>query len=101
MKQLDHPNIVRMLEYFVDAANIYIVYELIEGEELFSHLLGVENYVRENFPVIFSQLLLVLEYCHRQGYAHLNIIPDNILIIQKNGQYILKLVGFSQAYEFK
>lgn len=44
--QLDHPNVTRLLEYFLDATNIYIVYEKIEGEELFSHLLGVEDHVR-------------------------------------------------------
>ena len=99
--QLDHPNVPRLQEYFVDESNIYIIYEKIDGEELFTHLLGVENYIRENFPSIFHQLLLILEYCHRKGYAHLNIVPDNILIANKNGTYLLKLVGFSQAYEFK
>ena len=98
MRELDHPHVSKMLEYFIDDHNIYIIYEEIEGEEFFSHLLGVEDHLRQNFPIIFKQLLLVLEYCHRKGYAHLNILPDNILVTKNNGNYLIKLVGFSKAY---
>ena len=94
MKELCHPNVSRLLEYYIEESNIYIIYEKIEGDELFSHLLGVEDHVRYNFPSIFRQLLLVLESC--RGYAYLNIVPDNILITNKNDNYFLKLVGFRE-----
>lgn len=57
----------------MDESNIYLVFEYIEGEELFGHLLGVDESVRENFPSIFHQLLSALEYCHKKGYAHMGV----------------------------
>jgi len=31
LKQMDHPNIVKIYEYFEDSEHLYIVMELIEG----------------------------------------------------------------------
>lgn len=36
LKHLDHPNIVRIYEYFEDEERIYIIMELCRGKELFS-----------------------------------------------------------------
>lgn len=36
LKQLDHPNIIRIYEYFNEPKYIYIVMEYCEGGELFS-----------------------------------------------------------------
>ena len=38
MKEIDHPNIVKIYEYFETNDFIYIVMELITGGELFEHI---------------------------------------------------------------
>ncbi len=38
LKQLDHPNIVKMFEFYQDKGNFYIVTELIKGAELFDKI---------------------------------------------------------------
>ena len=35
MKTIDHPNLVKIYEYFEDRDRIYIVMEILEGGELF------------------------------------------------------------------
>ena len=38
MSKLDHPNIIKIHEYFVDNERYYIVMELCEGDSLFSEI---------------------------------------------------------------
>ena len=38
MKNIDHPNVIKIFEYFDTARFIYIVMELLEGGELFDHI---------------------------------------------------------------
>lgn len=38
MKQLDHPNIIKLFETFEDKQFIYLVMELCEGGELFDKI---------------------------------------------------------------
>lgn len=35
MKELDHPNVIRLYETFEDQRNVYLSMELCEGGELF------------------------------------------------------------------
>lgn len=35
LSKLDHPNIIKVYEYFEDNDNLYIILELADGEELF------------------------------------------------------------------
>jgi len=35
LRELDHPNVIKMYETFEDSDNVYLVMELCEGGELF------------------------------------------------------------------
>lgn len=38
LKQLDHPNIVKIYEFYQDKMNFYLITEFIEGGELFDRI---------------------------------------------------------------
>ena len=38
LKQLDHPNIVKIFEYFQDETNVYLIMEYLRGGSLFDRL---------------------------------------------------------------
>lgn len=38
LKNLDHPNIVKLYEVFEDDDYLYLVFELVDGEELFEYI---------------------------------------------------------------
>lgn len=42
LKQLDHPHIVKIYEFYQDNKNLYLVTEYIEGGELFDRIAKVK-----------------------------------------------------------
>lgn len=42
LKQLDHPNIVKIYEFYQDKSNFYLITEFIEGGELFDKITKIK-----------------------------------------------------------
>lgn len=41
MKELDHPNVIKLFETFEDSSSIYLIMEMCEGGELFDKIQDV------------------------------------------------------------
>ena len=79
LSKLDHPNIIRFIDFVEDESSIYIVLELAAGGNLLEHL------EHGPFPEpiaknIFKQLLEGVEYLHAHDIAHRDLKPANILV---------------------
>lgn len=77
--KLDHPNIVKVLEYS-SGDNPFIVMEYIDGESLGAKLERVGKLSEEESLAIVVQVAHGLHRAHRQGLVHRDIKPDNILV---------------------
>lgn len=54
MMRLDHPNILRLIDYFEDKKNVYLVLELCTGGELFDRIISNKYYNEEDARIIFK-----------------------------------------------
>jgi calcium-dependent protein kinase len=97
LKSLDHPNIVKIYEYFQDNECIYIVMELVKGKELFQYIVENPSVTEETAAVIFRQLLSAISYLHATEIVHRDIKPENIIFDGK----IVKLIDFGTSKKFK
>jgi serine/threonine protein kinase len=78
--KLDHPNIVRVMEYNDQGESPYLVMEFVEGESL-ADKLDREGQMPEDEAVhIVSQVCHGLHWAHCQGLIHRDIKPDNIMV---------------------
>jgi calcium-dependent protein kinase len=57
LKQLDHPNIVKLYEVYSDSRNIYMVTEYLEGGEVFDLILKSKHFNENIAAKIMKQLL--------------------------------------------
>jgi len=94
MRMFDHPNIVKVHDYFKAGSHYYMAMEFVDGlsldklikkKALISPLTGI---------LIFQQVCLGLQYAHSKGVIHRDIKPANVLIA-KNGR--VKLTDFGIA----
>lgn len=90
---LNHPNIVRLIDWGTERNYVYLVVELIEGGDLRSRLTG------HPFPPaeVWSALKAVCDavsFAHSKGIVHRDLKPENFLITQSG---ILKVADFGLA----
>ena len=92
---LDHPNIVRLNEYFEHEGYLCLIMEYVDGLELDQHINKVSGPINEvELIPMFKQILEAIGYAHKKGLVHRDIKPANILI-SKDGK--IKVLDFGIA----
>ncbi|KAI8719536.1 hypothetical protein NCS52_00734600 [Fusarium sp. LHS14.1] len=80
MRQLDHPNIIKLVEFSESRQYYYIVLELAPGGELFHQIVRLTYFSEELSRHVIVQVAKALEYLHEEkGVVHRDIKPENIL----------------------
>ena len=89
--QLSHPNIVTVIDRGEEDGRQFIVFELIEGENL-------KELVARGGPLPVRRVLELglevgraLAFAHAQGLVHRDVKPQNVLL---NGDGLAKVTGF-------
>jgi serine/threonine-protein kinase len=94
LKELNHPNIVRLFGAGKTQGARYFAMEYVEGESL-DHVMGRRGRMTwEDVVALGKQLCLALQHAHDKGIIHRDLKPSNIMIL-KDGT--LKLTDFGIA----
>ena len=106
LKELEHPNIIKIFEYYIDDKYHYIITELLTGGELYESILKFQKFNEKKAAYIMKQILSALNYLHSKGIVHRDIKPENILVQnenKKNKNYLdenhIKLSNFFKENE--
>ncbi|CAD8157296.1 unnamed protein product [Paramecium octaurelia] len=98
LKKIDHPNIIKLFDFYHDEKHIYLVEEYIDGGDL-SQRLNAEMHSQEKIHVafVFQQVLSAINYLHQQDIIHKNISLNGVLVAQKSN-LLIKLIGLDDLY---
>jgi len=84
MKELDHPNICKLLETYEQGRFMFFVMEFCEGREVFDRIMD-HGMIDENTTAdIIRQSASALKYAHKRGIAHRDMKPENICFASKD-----------------
>jgi len=97
LKELDHPNILRVYELIEDPQRYFLVMEYCQGGDLFSRLLGVKQFTEVQAGRIMYQLLSAVTYCHQRFVIHRDLKPENLLLESKGADLTLKVADFGSS----
>jgi len=91
---LSHPNIVTVHDLGEEDGCLFIVMELLEGEELRQLITRRRNIALEEKLTVMVEVCKGVEYAHEKGVIHRDIKPGNIFVLT-NGH--VKLLDFGVA----
>jgi calcium/calmodulin-dependent protein kinase I len=100
MKQVDHVNILKLIEIYEDDENVYIVMELVDGSELFDRIVDKGYYSEKSTVHIVKQILNAVKYLHLQGIAHRDLKPENLLCSGEGANEVVKIADFGLSKIF-
>eukprot|EP00042_Codosiga_hollandica_P023274 m.91011 g.91011 ORF g.91011 m.91011 type:complete len:382 (+) comp51116_c0_seq1:70-1215(+) len=95
---VDCPFIVGLANSFKDDRNLYMVLELVNGGELFTHLRKEDHFPESRVRFYGAQIALALEYLHQKLIVHRDLKPENI-IFDSRGYVKLTDFGFAKFVE--
>jgi serine/threonine protein kinase len=76
----NHPNVIRMLDFFEDAHYFYMVLEYLSGKDLF-HFISINKLDERASQHVLRQLLMGMKYFHEVfGVVHRDIKLENIMM---------------------
>ncbi|MBA3860092.1 MAG: hypothetical protein C0507_24555, partial [Cyanobacteria bacterium PR.3.49] len=94
LNRMDHPQIVKLTDYFIEDHRSYLVLEHIEGGNLKEHVARKGRLSEAEVREFALQMCDILEYLHSLNVVHRDFTPDNLMLTQDG---LLKLIDFNVA----
>ena len=94
LSSLDHPNIIKLHEYYQDELNYYIITEYCSGGELFERILSQGSISEATAAEYMRQIFSILSYLHENRIAHRDLKPENFLLSSSASNAYLKIIDF-------
>jgi serine/threonine-protein kinase len=97
VNDINHPNIVDIIDFGQIDNLVYLTMEYLEGEDLHDRLMTT-GLSMEASRTVLIQCASALAASHRRGIIHRDIKPENIFICRRRGETIfVKLLDFGIA----
>lgn len=97
--KINHPNIVKVLDYFVEQERNYLMLDYVNGQDL-RQLVKQNGPQRESTVINWAlQMVNILKYLHEQDppLIHRDFTPDNIVLCEDGS---IVVIDFGAANEF-
>ncbi|HEY9873829.1 MAG TPA: protein kinase [Candidatus Obscuribacterales bacterium] len=95
----NHDQIPRLLAYFEQDQEFYLVQEFIDGHTLKAELSPGYRWTESQVIQMLQEILSILEFVHSRGVIHRDIKPDNI--IRRTSDNKLVLVDFGAVKQLR
>jgi len=97
LKEMDHPNIMKIYEYYMTEHHLYIVSEYLSGGELFDRIIEEKSFSEAKAAEYMRQILSAVSYLHKHKVTHRDLKPENIVFESKDPNARLKIIDFGTS----
>ncbi|CAK9151434.1 unnamed protein product [Ilex paraguariensis] len=98
LRQINHPNIIRLHDMIEEAGKIYIVLEYCQGGDLSLYIRQHQGRILEITAKHFMQQLGAgLQFLRANNIIHRDLKPQNLLLSTKDDRPVLKIADFGFA----
>ena len=102
LRKLDHPNILKINDFYSTKKEYFLITEFCPEGELFYEIKNFAPFDEALAGWYMKQILSAVNYCHKSKIIHRDLKPENILIIKRNkkGFNTIKIIDFGTAILF-
>uniref|UniRef100_A0A1I8EVA1 MAP/microtubule affinity-regulating kinase 3 n=1 Tax=Wuchereria bancrofti TaxID=6293 RepID=A0A1I8EVA1_WUCBA len=97
MKQLDHPNIVKLYQVMETENTLYLVMEYASGGEVFDYLVAHGRMKEKEARAKFRQIVSAVQYLHQKNIIHRDLKAENLLL---DSDMNIKIADFGFSNQF-
>ncbi|XP_016368132.1 MAP/microtubule affinity-regulating kinase 3-like isoform X3 [Sinocyclocheilus rhinocerous] len=97
MKNLNHPNIVKLFEVIETEKTLFLVMEYASGGEVFDYLVAHGRMKEREARAKFRQIVSAVQYCHQKHIVHRDLKAENLLL---DADMNIKIADFGFSNEF-
>jgi len=91
LRQVDHPHVVRLFEWYEDTSSIYLVIEALKGGTLQNVLLMMQQKkkaLQEGWiQKVVGQVADAMTYCHSLRLIHKDLKDENVMLLRKDPNF--------------
>ena len=100
LQQVDHPNIVKFDQCYIDHRYVHIVMEHCRGGELFDRIVAAQRFTERHAADVMSQMIGAVKHLHGHGIVHRDLKPENFLMDDTTENSEVKLIDFGLSKRF-
>ena len=102
LRKLDHPNILKINDFYLTKDEYIIITEFCPEGELFYEIKNFAPFDEALAGWYMKQIFSAFNYCHKSKIIHRDLKPENILIAQRNKKRFntIKIIDFGTAMLF-
>ena len=80
MKNLDHPHIIKLYEFYIDEYNYYLINELCTEGDLSEKMVKLKSLPEQIVKILMAQIFNAVLYLNNKGIIHGDLKLENILV---------------------
>ncbi|KAJ1726158.1 Calmodulin-dependent protein kinase cmk2 [Coemansia biformis] len=97
VRNLHHPNIVKLLDWFESKDKYYLVFQLCTGGELFQKIMDYGHFTEQDAARLIRCGFDSIAYLHKYNIVHRDIKPENFIFRDESEGAPLMLADFGIA----
>jgi len=97
LRRLNHPHIIRFVDWFESRDKYYIVTQLATGGELFDRICEYGKFTEKDASRVIREVLGAVNYLHQHNIVHRDLKPENLLYQTNDPHSSLVLADFGIA----
>lgn len=97
LRNLNHPYIVKYIDYFVENSKPHLVIEYIDGQHLEKIINPVKTFDQKETVELISKVAEAVDHIHSKNVVHRDLKPKNIFVPLSNVLSMVKVIDFGTA----